>query len=238
MKKHTFNKQDEPDFSSLYSGQAEDDQIDEIFRKHLSNQEQRPEYQNWVSIQSSIPKYPLLRSYLQMISRIAAVTIIGMGLIAYLSKEDGWPEVSKARTVVEQPEPSSNEEDLAEHSKLSRQMAKGVKNREVKKIGNATNPVSSDAKVLLEAILAEDDEFSAKIDLARIKQALQPLEPLPVESAQAMIGKPLLEFSNYSGSAETDLRITVPIQFIGEHEVEYYLRLYDELTKNSNDPDR
>ncbi|MEL6926523.1 MAG: hypothetical protein AAFO94_20950, partial [Bacteroidota bacterium] len=90
------------------------------------------------------------------------------------------------------------------------------------------SPQPSETKALLDAILADNESFTAKIDTKKIQQVLQPIDPIAFDESVANLSDALF----LPPAHPDDLIIRVELTVVDQDEVAGLLRKYEEYQQH------
>lgn len=215
-----------------------DHEVDHIFQKHFSYLEVSPPERNWTAISKRIIFPPVILRHLSLISRVAAVLVIGLFLYQFLEKmpsreyaTSSMAEVVSSKSITFGEAVQKNKELTKENLPiLVTENHVATKERKAKK----------EAKMLLASLLTDDEFPDSLLDLESLEAILEPLKPLPVFSAMASAAEnekiivDMLSIEKVKSLPKLptiDLQISIPLRVVEEHEIEHLLKMYDVFEK-------
>lgn len=216
-----------------------DHEADHIFQRQFKYLEVTPPERNWAAISKQIIFPPIILRHLSVISRVAAIIVMGLLLHQCLNKMPS--HIYASQSVIEK----SSEKSITFGEAI--QKTKELQKEELPIIISRHQVVSKEdqqkeeAKMLLAGLLEENEFPDSLLDLESLAAILEPLEPLPVFSAMASAAEnekiivDMLSIGKVKSLPKLptmDLRISIPLRVVEEHEIDRLLKMYDILNNN------
>jgi len=218
---------------SAIEQQMEDDCLDQRYQQSMKSLEVKPSEKNWEHIEPALPFHLRVRRQLQKLSTVAAI-LLGLMMAFTIYDRISFsapPAIVEAAPVYDEtPEldPTIPQQDYV----LKIEDTKGANQLEVNLLKEEA--IDTELEKLIALVIEEEDSSEQELDKVKLKEILQPLNPLPVEgllSSTSFTKKESLPLQ--SAAEEQDLKIMIPLKVVEEHEVERFLDIYEQQTKAS-----
>ena len=211
--------------------------IDQLFKQQLQDIEMTPSSNHWPHIKRQIPLYPRLYAHVIYVSKIAAVLLIGVTLYVFSSIYSN-PSHFESKVKIR---PLTFGEAVTQTAEMKKKEEKNVQQYK-KNHPSRTKTITQTSEVeRLLASLLTDDEFGDSLDLEHLATILEPLEPLPVFSAMASAAEnekilaesiSIQRVKNLPKLPTIDLKISIPLIVVEEHEIEHLLEIYERFRQS------
>ncbi len=162
-------------WDNIQNGLDNPQKVDDLFKNNLDADVQ-PSKHNWSKIEKHLPLSLMMRRELSRLSIIAACLIAGMLITLYFQPEDKSGIIPVEPPVQEE----LNTQDVAVQVDELKEIISEQVEQEI--------AVDNSNKNMKSVKVNQDEEF-LNIDEAKIRRILQPLEPLPMDSAMARINE-------------------------------------------------
>jgi len=201
-----------------------------------------PSEEVWKNVEPALPLNLRIKVYLQHLSRVAAILLVGtFGFYLFQLQQtspgaivENIPSIEESvapvttaaqagNFVFDIPEPEAST-DIASDKKQK------TSRKKMKKKG---------VDDFLAFILDDEDEFDLLSQTEKIKTALRPVEDLSLKFMTASVLQPLprlesQQLSNTHQDIEIRIDLNVPLQVVEPHEVEALIKMYDEQSGKGN----
>ncbi len=162
------------------------EKIDQIFSESLEDVSEVPSDKVWMKVEKRLPLNLYIKRRLKSLSAIASVLVVAMVAVMFVMNQNSQKEsnlafdsvispvkaeMERARIYAGSFEPINEEETLVEEVKLKTRATDNTIKKKIKS-----------AKVKKEDAFIVDFE---NVDEEKVRQLLQPLQPLPMDSAIA-----------------------------------------------------
>ncbi len=166
-------------FFDEISSELHHSEIDELFKNEFSQKEVAPPQKAWTEIQQHLPLNLWLKRRLSQLSMIAGVVIVGMIAILYFNHDSKTPPIEEEKLPLPIDVEIAND-DIQEAPKEDFFEAD-------EPVQNTLATDNSLNQKLKSVELNKEDEIELNIDEEKIRAMLEPIQPLPIDSAVAKI---------------------------------------------------
>lgn len=169
------------------SGDISGPKVDDIFRSALDNDSAQPSDKVWAGVEDNLPLNLGLKRRLASLSYVAAAVVVGMVFITVFFNNTSSidNENSIAQPILEEEKPYHIDIAIEEVSNIE-------EDGEIKKSPGIENdePIALDNVIeenIQEVELHEETEIVLNVDEEKIRKILEPILPLPIDSAVARV---------------------------------------------------
>ncbi len=177
-----------------------EEQVDDLFKEALGSQMAQPSEKVWKEVEQNLPLNLELKRSLSYLSYVAAFTVIGMLCMSV------YFFVTEEKKETPTPEPSVNIAIAIDEVETPVIPDESVVSEEEKIDGSLATDNTLNEKIQ-SVELNKEDEFVFDVDEDKIRQILEPLSPLPIDSAIARVN------GNTSTQKENTEGIIIPENF-------------------------
>lgn len=209
------------DFNKQNMSKTENE-FDQLFKKHLQEQEIQPEEHNWDKISARLPVNPYLQRIFLTVSSFAAVLLLGLivsCLYHHFIQSSNQQHTATAFST--EASPKSLNPFAKRHFVMDMPTDGHSREDAIKELLMEEEETAAD---LWQFVTSEDDLGTHAFNKDIIEKALKPLEQLPIEGLALLPSKASAPKVKSSVAQDSDLRILIPLRVLSQEELDEMVR--------------